>query len=129
MRRTERIVVAFGPLGEAGQPATGAEGANAIAAAGQDLVRIGLMADVPDQTVARGVEHIVQRRRQFDDAEAGAEMPARDRDGIDGILSRRYSNFACRDKPSDVRWVAHYQRSESLDTRCQLGSRSLILKA
>ncbi len=88
VRRTERIVIAFGPLGEAGQPAAGAQGANAIAAAGQDLVRIGLMADVPDQTVARGVEHVVQRRGQFDDAEAGAEMPARDRDGIDGLLAQ-----------------------------------------
>ena len=46
------------------------------------------MADVPDQTVARGVKHVVQRRRQFDDAEAGAEMSARDRDGIDGFLAQ-----------------------------------------
>jgi hypothetical protein len=59
MRGAERIVIAFGSLGEAGQSAAGAQGADAVAAAGQDLVRIGLMADVPDQAIARGVENIV----------------------------------------------------------------------
>ena len=88
MGGAERIVIAFGALGETGQPAAGAQGADAVAAAGQDLVRIGLMADVPDQAVARGVEHVVQGRRQFDDAEAGAEMSAGDRDGVDGFLTQ-----------------------------------------
>ena len=64
----ERVVFAFGPLGEAGQAAALAQGADAIAAAGEDLVRIGLMADIPDQPVARRVEHIMQRHRQLDDA-------------------------------------------------------------
>ena len=88
MRGAERIVIAFGPLGETGQPAPGAQRANAIAPAGQDLVRIGLMADVPDQAIARSVEHIVQGGRQLDDAEAGAEMAACDRDRIDGFLTQ-----------------------------------------
>ena len=44
--------------------------ADAVAAAGEDLVRIGLMADVPDQPVVRRVEHVVQGDRQFDHAEA-----------------------------------------------------------
>ena len=51
---------------------------DAVAPAGQDLVRIGLMADIPDQPVARRVEDVVQRDRQLDDAEAGAEMAAGD---------------------------------------------------
>ena len=69
MRGAERIVVAFGALGETGQAAAGAQRADAVAAAGQDLVRIGLMADVPDQPVARRVEDVmdapwsVRRRR------------------------------------------------------------------
>ena len=46
------------------------------------------MADVPDQAIARGVENIMQGRGQFDDAEAGAEMSARYRDGIDGFLTQ-----------------------------------------
>ena len=36
------------------------------APAGEDLVRVGLVADVPDDAVARRVEHVVQRDRQLD---------------------------------------------------------------
>ena len=69
--------------GEAGQPAFLAQRADAVAAAGQDLVRIGLVADIPDQPVVRRVEDIVEGDRQFDHAEAGAEMAAGVRDGVD----------------------------------------------
>ena len=85
MGGAERIVVALGALGETGQSAAGAQGADAVAAAGEDLVRIGLVADVPDQAVARGVEDVVECGSQFDDAEAGAEMAAGDGDGVDGF--------------------------------------------
>jgi hypothetical protein len=40
------------------------------AAAGQDLVRIGLVADIPDQPVARRVEDMVQRDGELDHAES-----------------------------------------------------------
>ena len=87
MRGAERIVVALGALGEAGEAAAGAQRADAVAAAGQDLVRIGLMADVPDQTIARRVEDVMDRGGQFDDAEAGAEVAAGHRHGVDGFLT------------------------------------------
>ena len=86
MGGAERVVLALGAAREAGQPAALAQRADAVAAAGQDLVRIGLMADVPDQAVARRVEHPMQRDGQLDHAEAGAQMPAGDRDGVDGLL-------------------------------------------
>ena len=70
------------------QAAAGAQRADAVAAAGQDLVRIGLVADVPDQAVARGVEDVMDRGGQFDDAEAGAEMAAGHRNGVDGFLAQ-----------------------------------------
>ena len=88
MRGAERIVVALGALGEAGEAAAGAQRADAVAAAGQDLVRIGLVADVPDQAVARRVEDVMDRGGQFDDAEAGAEMAAGHRHGVDGFLAQ-----------------------------------------
>ena len=59
--------------------------ADAVAAAGEDLVRIGLMADVPDDAVARRVEQVVQRDGQLDHAEAGAEMAAGDGDRVDRL--------------------------------------------
>ncbi len=86
MRGAERIVFALGALGETGQPAALADGADAVAAVGEDFVRIGLVADVPDQPVGRGVEHIMQRDGQFDHAEAGAEMAAGDGDRVDRLL-------------------------------------------
>ena len=85
MRRAERVVFAFGALGETGQPAALANGADAVAPAGQDLVRIGLMADIPDQPVMRRVEDVVQRHGQLDHAEPRAEMAAGDRDRVDQL--------------------------------------------
>ena len=85
MRRAERVVVALGALGEAGQPARLAQGADALAPPGQDLVWIGLVADIPDQSVARRVEDMVQRHGQLDHAEPGAEMAAGDGDGVDRL--------------------------------------------
>jgi hypothetical protein len=52
-RRTGRI--RSRALGEAGEAAALAQGADAVAPAGEDLVRIGLVADVPDQPVSSGV--------------------------------------------------------------------------
>ncbi len=43
------------------------------------------MTDIPDQPVMRRVEDIVQRHGQLDDAEAGAEMTAGDRNRIDQL--------------------------------------------
>ena len=85
MRGAERVVFALGALGEAGEAAALAQRADAVAPAGQDLVRIGLMADVPDQPVGRRVEHGMQRDGQFDHAEAGAEMAAGLGDRVDGL--------------------------------------------
>ena len=46
------------------------------------------MADVPDQPVLRRVEDVMERHRQLDDAEAGAEVAAGHRDGVDGFLTK-----------------------------------------
>ena len=85
MRGAERVVFALGALGEAGQAIAHPQGADAVAAAGENLVRIGLMADVPDDPVPRGVEHVVQGDRELDHAETGAEVPAGDGDRIDRL--------------------------------------------
>ena len=70
MRRTERIIFTFGPLGEAGKPATLPQGTDAVAPAGKDFVRIALMAHVPDELILRRVKHIMDCGRQLDNAEA-----------------------------------------------------------
>ena len=94
MRGAERIVIALAALGEAGEAAAGAQRADAIAASGEDLVRIGLMADVPDQPIARRVEDVVDRGGELDHAEARAEVTAGHRDGIDGLLTQLVGDLA-----------------------------------
>ena len=83
MRRAERVVLALAALGEARQSAALAQGADAVSPAGQDLVRIGLVADVPDQDVFRRLIDVVKRHREFDHAETGAEVPAGLRHHVD----------------------------------------------
>jgi hypothetical protein len=60
-----------------------AQRAHALAAAGQHLVRIALVADVPDQAVFRRVEDGVQGDGQFDGAEVGRQVAAGLRDRVD----------------------------------------------
>ena len=86
MGGAERVVLGFRTLGETAEAPALADGADAVAPAGQDLVRIGLVADVPDQAVVWGIEHVVNRDRQLDDAEARAQMAAGHGNGVDQFL-------------------------------------------
>jgi hypothetical protein len=83
MRRAKGVVFALATLGKARQAARLAQGADAVAPPGQDLVRIGLMPHIPDHLVSRGFEHIMQRHGQFDHAQTRTQMPARLPDSMD----------------------------------------------
>ncbi len=85
VRRAERIIFALAALGEARKAAALAQRADAVAAPGDDLVRIALVADVPHDLVARRVEHIVERGGQLDHAQPRTQMPARGADGADHL--------------------------------------------
>ena len=86
MRGAERVVFALATLGEAGQAATLAQRADTVAPAGEDLVRVGLVADVPDHAVLRRLEQVMQRDRQLYDAKSRAEMATRDGHRFDRFL-------------------------------------------
>ena len=115
MRRAERVVFALGALGEAGQAVAHAQRADAVAAAGEDLVRIGLMADVPDQAVLGRVEHVVQGDGQLDDAQAGAQMAAGDRHRVDGFGAQFVGNLP------ELALVAACRRSAGVWIRSRRG--------
>ena len=105
MGRAERVVFAFRALGETGEAAALTQSSDPVAPSGQDLVRIGLMADVPDDAVSRRVENIVQRHSQFDHAEACAQMPAGHRHRADRLGAQFFGDLgevalaaACADR-------------------------------
>ncbi len=76
MGRAEGIVGRLGPFGKSADAVLLAQRAHAVPAACQDLVRVTLMADVPDNLVARRVEHRMQRDCQLDHAQTRAQMAA-----------------------------------------------------
>ena len=88
MRRAEGVVLALRAFGKSRQAAALPQGADAVAAAGEDFVRICLMPHIPDQAVPRGIEHMVQRDRQLDHAEACPQVPAGSRNRADGLGSQ-----------------------------------------
>src|SRR5260370_42669763 len=94
MGGAERVIFALGALGEARQAAALADRADTVAAAGQDFVRIALVADVPNQAVAGRIEDMMQRNRQLHHAEAGAKMPPRLGYRVAEIVSQLIRNFA-----------------------------------
>ena len=72
----EGVVLAFRAGREGREAARLLDRVQAVAPPGQHLVRIGLVADVPDQPVVRRVEDIMQGDGQLDRAQAGGEMAA-----------------------------------------------------
>jgi hypothetical protein len=70
------VVRALGAARVAGQAAGLLEPVPAVLAPGQQLVDVGLVAGVPHEGVARGVEHPVQGDGELDDAEVGSEVAA-----------------------------------------------------
>ena len=60
-----------------------AERAESLEPAGEELVRVCLVAGVPDDPVARRLHEPVEDDRELDDAERAAEVAARPGDGLD----------------------------------------------
>ena len=119
MAGAERVIFALVALAESGQASALAQGADAVAPAGQDLVRIGLVADIPDELVLRRVEHLVERDGELHHAEAGAKMAAGHRDCIDGLLAE-----LCRDlrqvvviEGAQIFWMCAPGQAAALDFR------------
>src|SRR5262249_49505496 len=63
------------------------DGTEAVAPASDELVRIRLVANVPNELVAWSVEGNVQRQRQLDDAQIRRQVPTTQRDRLDDLLA------------------------------------------
>ena len=88
MTDAEGVVGALGAGGERCQAVFLLDRPQAIAAAGQHLVRVSLMADIPDQTVIRCGVDIVQRHGELDRPESGGEVATPRRDGVDQVVTQ-----------------------------------------
>ncbi len=87
MSDTESVVLAFRARRKWCKPALLLYGVQLLAASREHLVRICLMSHVPNQTVIRRVEDVVQRYREFDGAKTRGEMSATSADALDQELS------------------------------------------
>ena len=93
-----------------------ADAREVVAASGQQLVRVALVADVEHQLVARRVEDGVDRGDQLDGAEARGQVPARARDVLDDLLAQLGATCATcsrerRRRSSGARMPASRRRS------------------
>src|SRR5262249_848229 len=101
MRGAKGIEFAFRPLGKPGQSATLPKRANTVTTTRQDFVRVGLMSDIPDQLVIRGVEQVMESDRQLHDPEAGSKV------------ATGYGNCAPRRRRQVVRQLPELLRMET----------------
>ncbi len=74
MAGEEQVIGAFGRVGIAHQAALGPHRVERLVAAGHQLVRIDLVAGIPDQAVAAEIEGGVQGQGQLDHAQVRGEM-------------------------------------------------------
>ena len=93
MTDAKGIVGAFVPLGETSDTAFAPQGFHPGSTAGQNLVRIGLMAHIPDQAILWRVKHIMQSDGQFHGAQIGGEMPPGLGHGLDEELTQFAGQF------------------------------------
>ena len=93
MADAQHVIFTFAAPRERMQPAFLPNGADFIAAPGQNFMRVGLVAHVPDQTVKRRVIDVVKRHGQFDRAEAGGKMPAGTADAVQQVAPEFVAQF------------------------------------
>lgn len=86
MADRQHVVFAFGAPREGVQPVLLPDSGDSVAAAGQDFVRVGLVADVPHQMIERRVVDEMQRHRQFDGTQPGGKVAAGATDAVQQIL-------------------------------------------
>mmetsp|Transcript_32147 Transcript_32147/g.73961 ORF Transcript_32147/g.73961 Transcript_32147/m.73961 type:complete len:204 (-) Transcript_32147:163-774(-) len=77
MSRAERIELRLPPFAETADAVRLTQRGKPLATARQNLMRITLVRHVPNDLILGHVEHVVQRHRQFDHSQTGAQVTAR----------------------------------------------------
>ena len=76
MADAEGVVGGFGDFGEGGQAPARADGADAVFAAREDLVGVGLMPHIPHDVVARRVQDVMRGHGDFHRPQVARHVPA-----------------------------------------------------
>ncbi len=92
MTDAEGVVLALLAARERRQAVLLLDRGDPLAPTSEDLVRIALVADVPDQAIVRRVEHVVQRDGEFHHAQTRTEMAAGAGDRLDQVLAQLVGN-------------------------------------
>ena len=88
MPDAESVVLALAARREGREALVLLDGVQTVAPSREHLVRVGLVADVPDQPVIGGVENVMQGDGQLDGAQPGGEMAAARADALDQELAQ-----------------------------------------
>ena len=76
MAGAKSVVIAFFPARKTGNAAALTQGFHGFAPSGQNLVRVGLVAYIPDNLVCRSVVHVMQGNREFNRTKIGGQVSA-----------------------------------------------------
>src|SRR5438445_5108283 len=93
MSGTECVILRFVTTKKSRQSAVFLDRMKLIASSGQYLVRVSLMADVPDELVARRIKNVVHRHRELDRSETCSCVASDPRAGVDNELANLVGNF------------------------------------
>ena len=93
MGGAERIVGALAALGETGKAPALAKRVDPVAPTGQDLVRVTLVSNIPDDFVVWCVKNVVQRNRQLHNTQRRSQVPTGRRNCIDCFCTQLFSNL------------------------------------
>ena len=88
MTDAEGVVFALGAGGKGRETAVLLDGVQELAPAGEHLVRVRLMTDVPHQPVVGRVENVMQRHGQLDRSQTGGEVATPGRDALNEELTQ-----------------------------------------
>ena len=95
MSDTESVIDAFGPHRKGRKPAVLLDGVQLVAAARQHLMRISLVADVPDDAVIGRIEHVMQGDGELHRPQARGEVATARAHGLNQKIAQLPHALTC----------------------------------
>lgn len=107
MAGAKGVINAFFPVGKSTDPAELTVGVEYILPTCKQLMRIRLVADIPDEHIVGGIKDVVKGDGEFHHPKAGTQVSLLGRYDLDNVLSQlfrqRYELFGV--ELAQVRWV------------------------